>query len=73
MSRVVQGEVGIFRFLLLGNEALAANIVLLGGDFEDAIDGATAAYLLHTSARAEAEAWAARVRSLDTGCIVPES
>jgi uncharacterized protein YciI len=38
----------------------AANIVLLGGEFEDAIDGATGAYLLHTSSRAEAEAWAAK-------------
>jgi uncharacterized protein YciI len=38
----------------------AANIVLLGGDFEDAIDGATGAYLLHASSRAEAEAWAAK-------------
>jgi uncharacterized protein YciI len=42
-------------------DAMAAdNIVLLGGEFDDAIDGATAAYLLHTSSRAEAEAWAAK-------------
>ncbi len=38
----------------------AQNIVLLGGEFDSAIDGATAAYLLHTSSRAEAEAWAAK-------------
>lgn len=38
----------------------AANVVLLGGDFETQIDGAEGAYLLHTSSRAEAEAWAAR-------------
>ena len=38
----------------------AANAVLLGGDFEAAIDGAEAAYLLHTASQAEAEAWAAR-------------
>jgi len=38
----------------------AANIVLLGGEFDNAIDGASAAYLLHTSSRAEAEAWAAK-------------
>jgi len=38
----------------------AANVVLLGGEFDNAIDGATAAYLLHTSSRAEAEALAAK-------------
>ena len=42
-------------------DAMAAeNIVLLGGEFDHAIDGATAAYLLHTVSRAEAEAWAAK-------------
>jgi uncharacterized protein YciI len=38
----------------------AANIVLLGGEFESAIDGATGAYLLRVSTRADAEAWAAK-------------
>lgn len=38
----------------------AANLVLLGGDFEGAVHGADAAYLLHTASRAEAEEWAAR-------------
>jgi uncharacterized protein YciI len=38
----------------------AANVVLLGGEFECAIDGATGGYLLHASSRAEAEAWAAK-------------
>jgi uncharacterized protein YciI len=42
------------------DEMAAANAVLLGGDFEAAIDGAEAAYLLHTASRSEAEAWAAR-------------
>lgn len=37
-----------------------ANVVLLGGDFEVAVDGADAAYLIHTSSRAEAEDWAGR-------------
>ena len=42
-------------------DAMAAdNIVLLGGEFDRAIDGATAAYLLHTASHAEAEAWAAK-------------
>jgi uncharacterized protein YciI len=36
------------------------NVVLLGGSFESAVDGAEAAYLLHTSSAAEAEQWAAR-------------
>jgi uncharacterized protein YciI len=38
----------------------AANLVLLGGDLEPSVDGATGAYLLHTSTRAEAEDWAAK-------------
>jgi len=41
------------------DEMSAANVVLLGGDFEATIEGAEAAYLLHTASRAEAEAWAA--------------
>ncbi len=38
----------------------AANVVLLGGDFDSAIAGADAAYLLHTASQAEAAAWAAK-------------
>lgn len=38
----------------------AANVVLLGGEFAAAIDGAEAAYLLYTASQAEAEAWAAK-------------
>lgn len=41
-------------------EMTAAKVVLLGGEFEAALGGAEAAYLLHTASRAEAEAWAAR-------------
>jgi uncharacterized protein YciI len=36
------------------------NVVLLGGGFEAALDGAVGAYLLHTPTRAAAEGWAAR-------------
>jgi uncharacterized protein YciI len=39
---------------------MAANVVLLGGEFEPTIEGADAAYLLHTTSRAEAERWASR-------------
>lgn len=35
----------------------AANVVLLGGEFEATVDGAEAAYLLHVASRAEAESW----------------
>lgn len=38
----------------------AANVVLLGGEFESTIAGADAAYLLHTASRAEAVRWASR-------------
>lgn len=38
----------------------AANVVLLGGGFDSAVDGAQGAYLLHVSSQAEAERWAAR-------------
>jgi uncharacterized protein YciI len=38
----------------------AANVVLLGGDFDPAVAGAEAAYLLHTASKAEAAAWAAK-------------
>ncbi len=42
-------------------DAMAADhIVPLGGEFDNAIGGATAAYLLHTDSRAQAEAWAAK-------------
>ncbi len=50
----------------------ADNIVLLGGEFDNAIDGATAAYLLHTSSRADAEAWAAKDPLVSHGRIVLE-
>jgi uncharacterized protein YciI len=42
------------------DDMAAQNIVLLGGEFDQAIAGATAAYLLHTSSRADPEAWAAK-------------
>jgi uncharacterized protein YciI len=42
------------------DEMTAADAVLLGGDFETAIDGAEGAYLLRAESRAEAEAWAAK-------------
>jgi uncharacterized protein YciI len=38
----------------------AANVVLLGGDLTPTVEGADAAYLLHTASQAEAEAWVAR-------------
>jgi uncharacterized protein YciI len=38
----------------------AANVVLLGGDFDAPVDGADAAYLLHVPSRSEAEAWATK-------------
>jgi uncharacterized protein YciI len=38
----------------------AAHVVLLGGDFDSAVEGAEAAYLLHTNSRDEAQAWAAK-------------
>jgi len=38
----------------------AANVVLLGGEFEPTVEGADAAYLLHTASRAEAERWASK-------------
>lgn len=38
----------------------AANVVLLGGDFDVTVEGAEAAYLLRTPSRAEAEAWSSR-------------
>jgi uncharacterized protein YciI len=38
----------------------AANVVLLGGAFAPAIDGADAAYLLHTASAAAAEEWASK-------------
>ena len=42
-------------------------IVLLGGGFETPIEGASAAYLLHTASKAEAEAWAARDPLMTSG------
>jgi uncharacterized protein YciI len=39
---------------------VAANVVLLGGEFGSPIDGAQAAYLLHVSSQSQAESWAAR-------------
>jgi uncharacterized protein YciI len=42
------------------DEMTAANVVLLGGDFEPTIAGADAAYLLHTASQAEAEEWASK-------------
>ncbi len=38
----------------------AANVVLLGGEFETPVEGAEAAYLLRTASQAEAEEWASR-------------
>lgn len=40
-------------------DAMAAQgVVLLGGDFATSVDGAEAAYLLHTASADEAAAWA---------------
>jgi uncharacterized protein YciI len=39
---------------------IAADVVLLGGDFGAPVDGAETAYLLRTSSHSEAERWAAR-------------
>jgi len=39
---------------------IAADVVLLGGDFGVPVDGAETAYLLRTASRSEAEGWAAR-------------
>ena len=49
----------------------AANVVLLGGDFEAAVENAEAAYLLHTASLAEAEAWAAQDPLIAHGVYVP--
>jgi len=38
----------------------AAHVVLLGGDFDSAVEGAEAAYLLRTGSRDAAQAWAAK-------------
>jgi uncharacterized protein YciI len=38
----------------------AANVVLLGGEFGNPVDGAQAAYLLHVSSPSEAERWVAK-------------
>jgi uncharacterized protein YciI len=39
---------------------VAAHVVLLGGEFDSAVDGAEAAYLLRTASRDEAQAWTAK-------------
>jgi uncharacterized protein YciI len=49
----------------------AANVVLLGGGFESTIDGADAAYLLHTASRAQAEEWAAKDPLVANGVYEP--
>jgi uncharacterized protein YciI len=41
-------------------EMAAHHVVLLGGDFGATIEGAEAAYVLHTTSQIEAEEWAAR-------------
>ena len=38
----------------------AANVVLLGGEFEPSVEGAEGAYLLRTASQAEAEEWASK-------------
>lgn len=38
----------------------AANTVLLGGEFAQRVEGAEAAYLLHTETKEDAESWAAK-------------
>jgi len=38
----------------------AANVVLLGGEFESTVEGAEGAYLLHVETHEAAQSWAAR-------------
>jgi uncharacterized protein YciI len=38
----------------------AANVVLLGGDFESTLEGAEGAYLLHVETQEAAQSWTAR-------------
>jgi uncharacterized protein YciI len=54
-------------------DAMAAGgVVLLGGDFATRIDGAEAAYLLHTSTTDEAADWAARDPHVQAGVYTAE-
>lgn len=51
-------------------DAMAADhIVLLGGEFDNAIDGATAAYLLHTGSRAQAESLRGEGSARQARCV----
>lgn len=63
----VEGDAHFAAHVSFIEEMSAANVVLLGGDFEDPIDGADGAYLLHTVSRAEAEDWAARDPLISSG------
>ena len=47
-------------------------IVLLGGEFETPIEGASGAYLLHTASQAEAQAWASRDPLTMSGAFRPK-
>ncbi|MBZ2194936.1 YciI family protein [Occultella gossypii] len=47
-------------------------VVLLGGDLDPPVAGAEAAYLLHTSTRAEAQAWAGRDPLVRQGSYGPD-
>ena len=52
-------------------EMTAAGVVLLGGDFDDVIEGAEGGYLLRTASLAEADAWAARDPLVSNGVYTP--
>ena len=41
-------------------EMIASRVVLLGGDFAEAIEGASAAYVLRARSATEAQSWVAR-------------
>lgn len=50
----------------------AANVVLLGGDFGTAIEGAEAAYLLRVASEADAAAWAAKDPLVENAVYQPK-
>ncbi|WP_156743575.1 YciI family protein [Occultella aeris] len=54
------------------DEMVSHGAVLLGGDLDPPVAGARAAYLLHTSTRAEAEAWTGRDPLVRQGSYAPE-
>lgn len=66
-AKRLEGDAHFAAHVSFIEEMSAANVVLLGGDFEDSIDGADGAYLLHTASPAEAEDWAARDPLISSG------